>query len=51
MYDKAQDALDGFFGSTYDPALFLSGEYAVDRATVATLVLSGMRYWRYLVGA
>lgn len=32
---------------SHDPALYLSSEYAVDKATLVTLVKSNMRYYQY----
>jgi hypothetical protein len=36
---------------SFDPSLFFNGRYAVDEASVATLVTSGIRYWKYLISA
>ena len=35
---------------SYDPSLLFTGEYAVDVASYGTLVKSGWRYYRYLLG-
>lgn len=35
---------------SFDPSLFFTNEYAVDKATAQTLLISGMRYFRYLCG-
>lgn len=35
---------------SYDPAMFWTGEYAVDKASVSTLIKSGTRYYKYLLG-
>ena len=34
---------------SFDPSLFFTGVYAVDKATTGTLVKSGLRYFKYLV--
>ena len=34
---------------SFDPALFFTGEYAVDKASLPTLVKSGLRYYNYLL--
>jgi murein DD-endopeptidase MepM/ murein hydrolase activator NlpD len=34
---------------SYDPALFFSGEFAIDKATIGTLIKSGLRYYQYLL--
>lgn len=35
---------------SYNPALFFTGEFAIDKASLATLLKSGLRYYRYLSG-
>lgn len=35
---------------SYDPASFFTGKFAVDVATTATLITSGLRYVKYLTG-
>lgn len=35
---------------SFDPSLFFTNQFAVDKATAQTLVISGMRYFRYLCG-
>jgi hypothetical protein len=35
---------------SFDPALFFTGEYAIDKATLATLIRSNLRYYRYRLG-
>lgn len=35
---------------SFDPGLFLSPEYAVDKATLPTLIKSNLRYYQYKLG-
>ncbi len=35
---------------SFNPALFFTGQYAVDVASLATLVTSGLRYYKYKMG-
>lgn len=35
---------------SFSPELFIGEEFAVDAATTATLVRSGLRYWKYKAG-
>lgn len=35
---------------SYNPELFFTGEFAVDKASVGTLVKSGLRHYQYLLG-
>jgi hypothetical protein len=35
---------------SFDPERFFSWEYAIDKATLATLIRSNLRYYRYLLG-
>ena len=34
---------------SFDPTLFSTGAYAIDKATVGTLIQSGLRYLSYLM--
>lgn len=35
---------------SYDPTLFFNGKYAVDEATLPTLIKSNLRYYQYKIG-
>ena len=35
---------------SFDPSLFFNDKYAIDEASVSTMVTNGMPYWKYLLG-
>lgn len=41
--------INGATGS-FDPALFFTGEYAIDKADFSTLLTSNLRYYKYRLG-
>jgi murein DD-endopeptidase MepM/ murein hydrolase activator NlpD len=51
LNDKHQKLDSNEATGSSDPAIYFTGEYAADVATTATLVKSGMRYFKYLLSA
>ncbi len=35
---------------SFDPSLFFTGEYAIDKATLPTLISNGLSYYKYVLG-
>ena len=48
-YDITKVDVNSAEGS-FDPSLFFTKEYAIDKAVLSTFVSNGLLYWRYLTG-
>lgn len=48
IHDATDDQNDA--GGSYDPAQFFTGEYAIDKAALSTLIANNFLYFTYLMG-